>query len=471
MTCGRVPETPSTSTTAALHELPRRFGWWTGVFVVVASMVGGGILVTSGEILVHTQSYGVLFALWTLGGVLALCGALTLAELATAIPRAGGEYVYVRRAFGPACGFVYGAATLVLAFAAPIAVIAHATANYLAAAGRSVAATHVLARLTQDELFVPGLASLLIVLFSLLHILGQRESAWLQGVTTLFKLCTLVGIAVAGLCVGDGSLAHLGTGRALEEQRLGVLAVALVQVCYAYSGWNGAAYLAGEIVDPARNLPRSLIGGCLLVTLLYLALNLTYALALDAPAVAALPKDEVQRIAETAVTRLFGPRVGSVLALVIGVGLIASLSAFILTGPRVAFAMARDGLLPATFGCVHRARGTPAVATVLQAVLALLVLWSGTFDAMITYSGAGMLLLAGMVMLAVFPLRRRGELPGAFATPLFPWPPVIYLLLLIGTVAYAAFEAPWPTLLSIGSIALMWPLYALVAHSLRRAAR
>ena len=452
-------------------ELPRRFGFWTGLFVVVASMVGGGILTTSGFILRDTGSHTVLLALWVLGGVLALCGTLTLAELSSAMPRVGGEYVYVRRAFGPACGFVYGAATMVLAFAAPIAVIAHATVAYLAAAARGLDRGHAVATLFEQAWFTPALASVLIVALSILHILGQRESAWLQGATTLFKLLTLIAIAVLGLCCGEGDVAHFAAGRPLAEQKAGVLAVALIQIAYAYSGWNGAAYLAGEMREPKRNLPLSLISGCVLVTLLYVALNLTYAYALDAREVATLSADEVERIAETAATRLFGARIGSVLALVVGVGLLASLSAFILTGPRVVFAMALDGLLPGRFGTAHRARGTPVVATVLQGALALLVLWSGEFDAMVTYSGAGMAMLSGIVMLSVFALRRRGDSPGPFATPLFPWPPVLYLAVLAWMIVYAIGTDPWPTLLSIASIALMWPVHGLVARWMGREAR
>src|SRR5690606_27832476 len=149
-------------------------------------------------------------------------------------------------------------------------------------------------------------------------------------------------------------------------------------------------------------------------------------------------------------------------------GLLASLSAFILTGPRVAFAMALDRLLPAAFATVHARAGTPAAATAAQALIALAVLWSGTFDAMLLYAGAGMALLAGLVVLAVFPLRRRGGLPGRFAIPWFPLPPVLYLLALAGTIGFAVHERPQPTLAAVASIALMWPLYRVLA---RRTAR
>lgn len=449
-------------------ELPRRFGVWTGLFVVIASMVGGGILTTSGLILRETESHTVLLWLWAIGGLLATCGALTLAELASAMPRVGGEYVYVRAAFGPSSAFAYGAATATLAFAAPIAVIAHATVAYLAAAAHTLEGGSGLTTFFAQAWAQPLVASALIVAVSVMHILGQRESAWLQGATTVFKLLTLLGIAVVGLCCGEGQMEHFATGRTWSEQRPGVLAVALLQVAYAYSGWNGAAYLAGEIRSPQRRLPLCLIGGCLLVTALYALMNVAYGYALDPRSVAGLPEGEVERIAETAATRLFGRSTGGVLSLVIGVGLLASLSAFILTGPRVTFAMARDRLLPAAFGRAHTTRGTPALATVAQGALALAVLWSGSFDAMVTFSGAGMALLAGMVMLSVFPLRRRGVLPGAFKTPLFPLPPLVYLGVLAWMIAYAIGTDPRPTLLSIVSILLMWPLFWLLQATVLR---
>jgi APA family basic amino acid/polyamine antiporter len=451
-------------------DLPRRYGFWTGLFVVVASMVGGGILTTSGFILRETENHGVLLALWGLGGLVATCGALTLAELASAMPRVGGEYVYVRRTFGPGWSFVYGAATIVLGFAAPIAVIAHACVAYLVAPLASLGPAHALSAAGGHPWIVPACASVLIVALSAMHVLGQHQSAWVQGVTTLFKLLTLGGIAVAGLLWGDGDFAHLSGGRPFAAQDAGVLAVALIQVSYAYSGWNGAAYLAGEVKKPAL-LPLCIVGGCLLVTALYALMNLTYAYAIGPRELAGLPAGEVERVAELATTRLFGRGIGNAFSLVVGLGMLASVSAFILTGPRVAFAMARDGLLPASFGRLHAWRATPAMATVVQAILALVVLWSGSFDAMIIYSGAGMAMLAGLVMLCVFPLRRRGVLPGPFAMPLFPLPPVLYLLALGWMVVYAVGADPWPTLLSIASILLMWPIHGLATMLARRKRR
>lgn len=447
--------------------LPRRFGFWTGLFVVVASMVGSGILTTSGYTLRDTASPAALLLVWGAGGVLALCGSLTLTELATAMPRVGGEYVFVREGFGPAAAFLYGWSTQILGFAGPIAIVATISVDYLAAP---------LVEWSSDAAILSPqgrrlAATLLVAGFTLAHCLGHRQSAWVQSATTLFKMLTLVGLAIAGLAFGKGSWEHFETGRALVEQRPAVLATALVYVMYGYTGWNGAVYLAGEIMDPPRLLPRCLLAGCLLVTAIYLLVNLAYAYAIDPWEAAAMRPNQVRPVAEVAVRKLFGPGPATAISLLLGFGLLSTLSAFILTGSRVAFVMARDGLLPEIAGALHATRGTPVPATIVQGVLAAGMLWSGPFQTLLDYTSVGLAVVAGLVVASIFPLRRRPGYKAPFRAPAYPLPPLVFLASTALMVALAFRDNPLPAGLSLLSIAAGLPVYHLfVARRTTRAA-
>ena len=330
----------------------RRFGYWAGHFVVVGSMIGAGILTTSGELLRKTGNPGALLALWALGGALALCGALTVAELATALPKSGGDYVFVRAAFGRGAGFVSGWATFALGFAAPIAVVAHLALTYLtapytadlAAALPPWAAAHV----------VPFGASLLILTVGVIHTLGHRHSSGLQAVATVVTGAVLLAIGVGGILFGRGDWNHLSASTWPTATQWPVLAVGLVYVSYAYAGWNGAGYLAGEIRDPVRTLPRCLLGGTLTVTALYVLANLAFVYALDPAEMMSMSEKEARPVAELAVRAMFGESAARVVAVALGLCLVATVSAFVLTGPRVAFAMARDGAFRRSPGAFTR---------------------------------------------------------------------------------------------------------------------
>ncbi|MGL5096094.1 MAG: APC family permease, partial [Planctomycetia bacterium] len=463
------------STTTVSDDLARRFGFWTGLWVVVASMVGSGVLITSGTMIRDLQNHQVILALWALGGILALAGAVTLAELSTALPRAGGEYVFVRVAFGPAWGFVYGASTLLLGFATPVALVAYTAVSYATApvdpsaylslmrlaglAGSEAVPAEELLRFRQ--LFDYGLASLVIVFFTWTHCLGQKESAGVQAATTIFKAATLALLPLLGLTFGAGDWSHFTGGAPIAEQSLSLAAVALVSVSYSYIGWNGAVYLAGEIDDPPRNLPRTLIGGTLLVTLLYVAMNAAYAFALAPTDLVGKADKEVEAVAALAVDRLFGPRLSAYFSVLVGLGVLATVSAFILTGPRVAYAMARDGLFPEFFGRLHAERQTPVAATIAQGVVALVLLWSGKASDLLNFAGVGLSLISSVSLVAVFWMRRRPDYQPTYRMPFYPLPPIVFTVLTLAMVGLTLKDpkAVVTSLASIASIAAGFPLY------------
>jgi APA family basic amino acid/polyamine antiporter len=453
-------------TDGALHpDEHRKFGYWAGHFAVVGSMIGAGILITSGTLIRDTGNPAAVLALWVLGGVLAMCGALTVAELATALPRSGGDYVFVREAFGREAGFVSGWATFTLGFAAPTAVVAHLALTYLTTPYASELSTVLpawgVARV------VPIGASALILAVGATHTLGHRHSSRLQTLATLVTGCILLAIAVGGVLFGRGDWAHLSVGGWPSASQLPTLAGGLVFISFAYAGWNGAGYLAGEIRDPTRTLPRCLIGGAATVTVLYLLVNLAYAYALDPAALKPLSDKDVEPVAELAVRALFGPAAARVVAATLGLCLVATVSAFVLTGPRVAFAMARDGVFPGFAARLHPVRGTPAPATLTLTVVSAALVWAGSLEELLNFASVGLTALTGLTVASVFPLRRRTDLPHPYRLPLYPLPPLAFLVLITLTIGSALADPKRrvPGLLSLATVLIGLPLSRLIPES------
>lgn len=436
-------------------EPPRLFGFWAGAFTVVASMVGTGILTTSGPILVDVPSAWALLGLWALGGVLALCGALCVAEMATAMPKTGGDYLFARVAFGPTTGFVCGWATFVLAFCAPTAVAALSAVEYLAAPWLNPEAL---------AWAKPAGATLLVAAVAALHCLGHRESAGAQIAVTVVTVLCLGGVAVAGLLSGGGDWGHFAESQPLRDWNWSRLAVGLVLVGYAYAGWNGAGYLAGELRDPVRLLPRCLLAGTAAVTALYLLVNVMYAYALSPADLKTMGEDRASRIGEAALVRLFGASVGGGLASGLGLMLVAAVSAFLLTGARVGYAMGADGVFPRAAGRLHPTRGVPTVATLAQAGAAILLIWLGSFRQLLDYASVGLAAVSCLVVAGVFAFRRRADLPAAYRMPLYPLPPLLYLGFVLWTIAATLLEPTQrgPALWSLATLAAGVPLARLV---------
>jgi APA family basic amino acid/polyamine antiporter len=438
---------------------PRRFGYWTAHFVVASSMIGAGVLTTSGYTLQATGNPTALLALWVIGGLMAVCGAVTIAELATRLPHAGGDYIYVREGFGRGAGFVAGWATFVVGFCGPTAVIAHLAVTYLTAPFSA----HLAAALP-DWLFpavVPAGATLLIAGVSIAHCLGHRESGLYQIGVTAFTVSLMLVLGAGGLLFGSGDWSHLKAGHWPTSQQWPPLATGLIYVCYAYAGWNGAGYIAGEMKSPERLLPPALVFGTLSVVGVYVLVNLAYVYALNPAEMTARPEGdpEVEKVAELAVVKLFGREAANVFAVLLGMSLLAAASAYTLTGPRVTFALARDGLFPPFAGRLHPTRGVPVAATIAQGVVAAAFVWSGSFVKLLDYVSVGLTAVSGLVVASVFPLRRRSA-PTAYRMPLYPLPPILYLALVGWTVASQVIDPDKRVgaLLSLGTVLVGLPL-------------
>jgi len=306
-----------------------------------------------------------------------------------------------------------------------------------------------------------------------IHISGQSRTTLVHSTVTLLKLVVLGSFLVAGLAMGWRNGANLADRPPLDLQVVPSMIFSLVYISYAYTGWNAAAYLGGEIGDPGRRLPRSILIGTVGVIALYLGLNTVYALALPAAEIQGIVKEQgfnaVAPIAELAAQRLFGPAVAAPLSIAIGVTLLASLSAYVLTGPRVAYAMAKAGHFPAIAGRLTARARTPAVATLLQVAWALVLLWTGSFESIVIYAGVGLALFSMLAVSSIYVLRiTRPDLPRPFRTPGYPIVPAIFLTATTALSIAAFYERPWVSLYSLLSILAGVPVYYLGPRGLRQ---
>ncbi len=432
------------------NDLQRDFGLSTSTYIVVASMVGTGILISPGFMMVTLKNYPIIFGLWALGGVLALCGAVCVAELAAALPQAGGEYVYLREAYGLMPAFLSGWTSFILGFSAPLAVASHIAAKYLL--------TPLGWNGNDASLLIKATAAIMIILITLPNLIGHRQSAWIQNLTTLMKLGLFILLVGMALLSGRGQFSHLAQGQPLKQVNLGDMATQLFYVMFAYSGWNAASYMAGEVKHPGKTLPRSLLLGTVLVTLLYLGLNLAFAYAMPLSAVGF---ENAIHVPTLAVQHMFGIRTANVFTVCLGLTFLSTVSAFVITGPRIYYAMARDGLFPAAAGRVNK-NGIPVYAMVAQSLCAIIILFTTDFENLYRYAAVGMCIFSLLFIAAVYVLRRtRPQMHRPFRVPGYPVVPGLFLGVILFMTVFAFKLWPKPSLLSVLSILAGIPVYTL----------
>ncbi len=399
-----------------------RFGALDGAALVVTTVVGAGIFTVPAYVAQLAGSGLVTILLWLAGGAIAMAGALCYAELAARFPRGGAEYVYIREAFGPTVGFLSGWTSFVAGFSGAIAAAAVGCAAYL---------VKVLPALTGLETI---LALLLIAASTVVAVAGVQTSRWATNALALVVVAGILAVTVAGGLGGAGGLGSASPGGPAS----GALS-ALVPIFFTYSGWNAAAYVAGEFRDPARSVPRALIWGTLTVTALYVGLNysLIRAMPLASIADSAAPVADVARIA------LGG--IGSTLVTVLVIGALASsVCAMMVTGPRIYMEMSRDAALPAALGRLS-ARGVPATAIVAQSGWTAILVLSGTFEQIVSYTGFSIVLFSGLAVASLFVLRARAGRPLGYSVPGYPVVPAAFIAL-VAVMAVASFRfAPGPS--------------------------
>jgi APA family basic amino acid/polyamine antiporter len=429
------------------HRRSSAFGHWTLVALVVANMIGAGVFTTSGFALADLGSPWRVLAAWLIGGLLALCGALSYGALARIVPESGGEYLYLSRAVHPIAGFVAGWISLLAGFTGAIAYSALAFAAYAAPADGSAAGAS-------------WIATLVIVAAAALHALRVRPGAWVQNAAVALKLACVAAFFAFALA-GDGPSSWAG----LSERRGGAyeipsfslvtFALSLMWISFSYSGFNAAVYLAGEVPSGRTRVPRAVLMGTFLTMVVYLMLNGILVLVPSYAAVAS--KEQVAAIAAQA---LGGDALAAAVRGIVALALFTSVSSMLMIGPRVYAKMADEGLAPRG---LRLAGETPTAAVLLQALLAVVVVWITGLQQLLSYLGFTLGLSAAATVASLFLLVRRSPdrtrgLPG------YPWAPAVFVVCTLLFAALAATRNPWEMVAALATIASGVVLYTVMAR-------
>jgi len=446
----------------------RTLGALPAFALVAGSMMGIGIFISPPEVAAHVVGPGSFMLIWLLGGMAALFGALSLAELGAMMPRDGGDYAYLRQSWGPGIAFAAGWLQLLAIFPGSLASVAVATAKYqlpvllgpevtgsVAVAGLELPISHLLA------------AAIIIALTAINHV-GVKVSGIVQVLVTSIPLVVLLITTLIVLGYDDLSAATVMTTSEAPQPRHQDLAQAYLPVYFAYSGWNAAIYVGGEIREPGRNLPRALLGGTVAVTALYLILCVGF--------IDVFPLDQLAGVGEAgtaAAQAIFGPLGVTVVSGLIILAMVGSLNGSVLTGSRIAYAMGKQGDCAEAAGQMHPRFATPVVALWMQCGIALvllfldLALFGDGLDTLIAYTSSAMLITGTLTVLAVVILRRKlPELARPYTTWMYPLPPLLYAVssvLVLGVLARAGHPSVW--------IAIGWFAAALVFYRLRELRR
>jgi basic amino acid/polyamine antiporter, APA family len=439
--------------------LRRELALTAATALVVSNMIGTGIFTTTGFLAGDLGKPSLVLGIWLVGAVMVLAGCLSYAELGINFPRSGGEYIYLREAWGPAWGFMTGCVSFVAGFSAPVALSALGFSEYLSTFVPALRVSHENAaflRISPGTLLAVGL----IIFFAVVNIMGVSLAGRLQSTVTFMTLGVLALFLVLAFTVGNGHWENFSAvaTRTSSQPLPAQFAASLVFVMFAYSGWNAAVYVAEEIRDPERTLPRALIAGAGLVALFYFALNAAFVYALPLESLKG-----VVPVGATAARALFGDRVGGFFVVVMALALFGCVSAMSLIGPRVTFAMARDGAFFASAARIHPRWQTPVLAILLQTVGASALVLTGTFRALITYTGFALVLFAALATAGLFRLRSRPEWKKTSAVNwCYPLVPLLFLVSSSWMLIFSIYRDRRPAALGLLTIATGGILYHLI---------
>ena len=437
----------------AEETLQRKLGLFPATNIVVANMIGAGIFTTSGLLLAGLNDPLLMLILWAVGGVIAICGALSYGELGAAMPGAGGEYLFLSKLYHPLFGFLSGWVSFMVGFSAPIAASALGFSEYF---NRAVPGFSELLSTAGISPFITGklIAISIILIFTFIHYRGIKYGARIQNILTILKVVLIVILLVAGFSSGKGDFSNLSMGSKLPEGLAGwkTIGLSLMWIMFAYSGWNASVYLGAEIKNPKKTLPLSLLYGTGIVILLYLLLNLLY--------VYGIRPDEMKGVISVgglAMGNLFGKSADVLFSLLIAFALFSSLSAFLIIGPRVYYSMAKDGLFFNSVAKVHKKFGVPSNSIVLQCIIAVVLVLSGTFEQVLTYMGFALGIFPIMTVLGVWKLRKNE--PGAMRLKGFPITQIIYLVSGFMILFLSYLERPMESSVALLTVIIGIPAY------------
>jgi basic amino acid/polyamine antiporter, APA family len=430
-----------------LEQLPRKLNFIDATLIVVGVVIGSGIFLLPSLIARNVPSAQAIMAIWIATGIVSLLGAFAYAELGAMMPATGGQYVFLREAYGPACAFL---SAWVFVFAAVPGAIAFLSRGFSIYLGQFFALSSLGANLV---------SAVLIVVLSGINYVGVREGAWTQRIFGSLKIAGLILLIGAAIFA---SPAASGTAQPAEFSYRGI-GIAVAACLMAYNGWSFVSFVAGEVKHPERNIPRSLVIGMLIVMFLYLGANLAYMHVLTVPEIAASG-----RVGATVMERIMGAAGARVLSILVLCSIVGAINGNIMTGARIPFAQARDGLFFARFGHIHPTFKTPSFAIAVQCVWSLVLLFSGSFEALSSYTILSAWLFYVLTVSAVAVLRRkRPEAHRPYR--MWGYPRTLWLFLAASAwfIADAMFGQPGPSFAAFLITAAGVPFYLIWTRPLK----
>jgi basic amino acid/polyamine antiporter, APA family len=444
-------------------ELKRQLGLFPATNIVVANMVGAGIFTTSGLLMKGLHDPILMMVLWVVGGIIAICGALSYGELGAAMPGAGGEYLFLSKLYSPLYGFLSGWVSFMVGFSAPIAASALGFSEYFCRAVNVLPASLDKAGILSPVWTGKLLAISIILIFTFIHYRGIKYGARIQNVLTVLKVVLIMTLLIAGFTSGKGDMSNFSKGSSITPGFTGwkTIGLSLMWIMFAYSGWNASTYLGAEIKNPSKVLPRSLLYGTGIVIVLYLGINMLYIYGINPEAMKG-----VISVGGLAMGNLFGRSADILCSLLIAFALFSSLSAFIIIGPRVYFSMAKDGLFFKSVGKIHPKYQVPSNSILLQCAIAVIMILSGTFEQVLTYMGFALGVFPILTVFGVMKLRKDN--PEAIRMPGYPVTQIIYIItgLLILGLSFA--ERPKESSVAALTVIVGIPAYYLFKKSASR---
>jgi APA family basic amino acid/polyamine antiporter len=443
------------------QELRRDLGKWGAIAMVVGTVIGSGIFAVPKAMTLEVGSPGMVFAVWIFGGILTLFGALTYAELAAAIPEAGGEYAYLRTAYGPFWGFLYGWTQAWVAKSGSVATLATLFFYYLANFSPGLEGTLWIIPLPIG----PGggpleirwgqlCAMAVILILGFVNYFGVRVGGGLQIAVTILKVTLILGVVVIGVTASVGSVSNYSTSIPAAGGWTGFFA-ALVAALWAYDGWNNVSMIASEVRNPQRNLPISLISGVLAVIVIYLLTNVAYFFVLPAAEVAAS-----DRVAADMMRSILGSEGAAAVSVVVMISIFAALNGSILSGSRVPYALAKDGLFFRACAYVQPKYGTPSKSILLLSVWSSVLVLTGRYEQLYTLVIFPSWILYAMATASVIVLRKtRPDLARPYKTIGYPVVPVLFVLVAVALILSTLVKSPRESVLGLGIIAAGLPFY------------
>lgn len=413
-----------------------KIGFNTAVSIVIANMIGTGVFTSLGFQVLGIESGFALIMLWVVGGILALCGALTYGEIGAAFPESGGEYNYLSKLYHPAVGFISGWVSVTVGFAAPIAAAAVALGQYVSKVYPTVNAV--------------VLALSIIAIITLIHSINLKAGSLFQRIFTIVKVVCIIMFVGFGLFhVPQHTVNFSADKTAWSDIFSKGFAISLIYVTYAYSGWNAASYISGEMKDAKRNLPKALFVGTLIVMVIYTLLNYVFLYSVPIPELKG-----VLEVGYLSANKIFGVQVGQFMSLVIAILLISTISAMVLAGPRVMKSMGRD-IKGLRFFAISNKNNVPYVAIIFQSVIAIVLVLTSSFQSLITYVGFTLNLFTFLTVAGIFILRfKHKHIVTSYKTFLYPVTPLLFLSIILFILFYIMIEKPVESLYGLGTVVL-----------------